>query len=452
MKENLAACAIVTVSGVHVLRVRVASSFIGRFRGLMMAGLQRDEGLLLTRCASIHTCFMRQNIDVLYLDGTGVVNRCVSDLPPWRMSLRSYRDGHDGPGSETRHVLELRAGTISRLKIRKGARLEHPYFLKRAGKRGTAGSTAGSSASQPARAAREKGSAMIEFAVMAPVITLMGLAILQYGLLFFAKNQFNHAAFMAARAGSMGHADINRIRQAYVGALLPMYSASSGTVDLAAAGSKAQADVDVNLQIEMLNPTAESFADFNDVALQKALGTGSHRVIPNGGLAYKKAIFVPAGSGQNIQDANLLKLRLTHAYKPQVPLIGAMVSRYLKWTDSGANGFSSQKISQGLIPVVMHVTLHMQSDAIEGTTVSSPGVGNGGTPVDPGMPPAPRPDAPPCATIFCTGNPAGAGGSDSDPGAGGSDGSGGSTDPGGSDGGGTEAPGGPCLQQVASAS
>jgi uncharacterized membrane protein (UPF0127 family)/Flp pilus assembly protein TadG len=448
MKENLAACAIVTVSGVHVLRVRVASSFIGRFRGLMMAGLlQRDEGLLLTRCSSIHTCFMRQNIDVLYLDAVGVVNRCVSDLPPWRMSLRSYRDGHDGPGSETRHVLELRAGTISRLKIRKGARLEHPYFQEPVGKRGTA--RAGAPRSVPST--REKGSAMIEFAVVAPVITLMGLAILQYGLLFFAKNQYNHAAFMAARAGSMAHADINRIRQAYVGALLPMYSASAGAVDLAAAGSKAQADVDANLQIEMLNPTAESFADFNDVALQKALGTGTQRVIPNGGLAYKKAIFVPAGSGQNIQDANLLKLRLTHAYNPQVPLIGAMVSRYLKWTDSGTNGFSSQKISQGLIPVVMHVTLHMQSDAIEGTTVSSPGVGNGGTPVDPGTPPAPRPDAPPCATIFCTGNPPSAGGSGSDPGAGGSDGSGGSTDPGGSDGGGTEAPGGPCLQPGASA-
>lgn len=449
MKQNHVPCAIVTVSGAHPLRVKLANTFIARLRGLMLAGLlQRDEGLLLTRCSSIHTCFMRQSVDVIFLDAGGVVKRCVSDLPPWRMRLRSYRDGHDGPASKARHVLELRAGSIARLKIRKGARLEHPFFQASEGKR-----TADRDVPSPVSpVARERGSAMIEFAVVAPIITLMGLAILQYGLIFFAKNQYNHAAFMAARAGSTGHADINAIRQAYVRALVPLYSASPRPVDLALAGSKAQADADANLQIEMLNPTAESFADFNDVDLQNTIGGGTHRVIPNGGLAYKKAIFIPAGSGQNIQDANLLKLRLTHAYKPQVPLIGAMVSRYLRWTNSGTGGFNSQKINEGLIPVVMHVTLHMQSDAIEGISVSAPGMGNGGAASNPGMPPASRPDAPPCATVLCAADPSGstnAGNAGNKPDPGGTNDAGGANDPGGTGGKEPEVPGGPCQQQIA---
>jgi Flp pilus assembly protein TadG len=46
----------------------------------------------------------------------------------------------------------------------------------------------------------QRGSAMIEFAVVAPIITLLGLALLQYAMLFFAKNQINHAGFMAVLA------------------------------------------------------------------------------------------------------------------------------------------------------------------------------------------------------------------------------------------------------------
>ena len=53
---------------------------------------------------------------------------------------------------------------------------------------------------------RQLGSAMIEFVVVGPVLTLIGMVILQYSLLFNAKNMVNHASFMAARAGSMGNA------------------------------------------------------------------------------------------------------------------------------------------------------------------------------------------------------------------------------------------------------
>ena len=403
METSISTCHLVTATGEHRLRVTLAQRFFSRLRGLMLAPpLAPEQGLLLWRCASIHTCFMRHAIDVIYLDRTGMVVRCVPALQPWRLSVGQPVTGRDWPAS---HALELRAGSVARLQIRPGSRLHHhrfaaalvphPVCLKEG--------------RPPAPSIRQRGSAMIEFAVVAPIITLIGLATIQYGMLFFVKNQYNHAAFMAARAGSVGNADIVQIKQAYAHALIPLYARGTTTGALASAYDKALEEVEDSVGIEMLNPTAESFEDFNDKDLQKSLGGNTQRVIPNGGLAYKKAAIVPAASGQNIHDANLLKLRITHAYKPQVPLVAAIYTRYLTWLDDGVSAFNTKMIRAGRVPVVTQVTLHMQSDAIEGVTVSSPGMGNAGTPTDPGMPTAPRAAPPACGSVLCGGGGSGAG-------------------------------------------
>jgi len=255
---------------------------------------------------------------------------------------------------------------------------------------------------------------MIEFAIVAPVITLIGLATIQYGLIFFAKNQYNHAAFMAARAGAVGNANLDGITEAYIQALVPLYGGGTNPGQLATSYSDAKQAVAGNIEIVMLNPTAESFADFNDPGLQQKLGLTDQRVIPNGGLAFKKAAIVQANSGQNAQDANVLKLRITHAYKPQVPLVGSLYRSYLQWGDSGTSDFLKQHIKDGYIPIVSNITMQMQSDAIEGTTVSTPGPGNGGTPTNSDTVPKPSsPSKPPltCSTLSCD-IPVGEGGLD----------------------------------------
>ena len=87
---------------------------------------------------------------------------------------------------------------------------------------------------------RQRGSAMVEFVVVGPIITLLGMAVLQYGMLFFAKNQINHAAFMAARAGSMGNANLNLAKDAYIRALIPLYGGGTNTAELARAACRAR--------------------------------------------------------------------------------------------------------------------------------------------------------------------------------------------------------------------
>jgi len=247
---------------------------------------------------------------------------------------------------------------------------------------------------------RQRGAAMVEFIVVGPVLTLLGLACVQYGLLFFHKNHLNHASFMAARAGSVAHADLGRIRTALARALAPAHGGGSNTAELAASYARAQAELAQYSRIEMLNPTRESFDDWNSPTLEDKYG---RRAIPNARLHAADPSQIGKASGQNLHDANLLKLRITYGYRPGVPLVGAIYRRYLSWLDTGEDAFRSALIDAGRIPLVTHATMLMHSDALEpDDPVSMPGAGNGGAPVDPGLPPGVDTPPPVCVTIGCT--------------------------------------------------
>jgi hypothetical protein len=208
----------------------------------------------------------------------------------------------------------------------------------------------------------QRGSAMIEFTIVGPVLTLLSTVILQYSMMFSAKNLINHASFMAARAGSMGNADLDKVQAAYARALITLYGGGRDSAELAEAYAKATADLAGNAKVELLNPTKESFDDWNDADLQAKYGK---RAIPNGALAYKDPADVKSNSGQNIQDANLIKLKITHGYELKVPLAGTMMQFMMKWSDTGKDPYVTALYDRRRIPIVSYVTLQMQSDAWE---------------------------------------------------------------------------------------
>jgi uncharacterized membrane protein (UPF0127 family) len=378
-------CALMTASGEHTLTLHTADTFRTRFRGLMLsAPLAPGEGLLITRCTSVHSGFMRYPIDVVYLDRYGVITRCVPNLKPWCVS----HGGFSAPRAA--HTLELAPGTIAALHIARGDRLDHPRFRP--------------AVNTGLQWRKQRGSAMIEFAVVGPLIALLGLGTLQYAMVFFAKNQINYASFMAAREGSFTHADLNVVQQAYVRALAPMYGGGETPEELGQSLAKAATDMAGNMQIEMLNPTKESFSEWNDEKLQTLLKTGSRHVIPNFALAARiKPDEVKSSSGQSLQDANLFKLKITHGYLPKVPVIGKLYLTYLKWADPHTDDFQTKLINDGRVPVVTHVTLEMQSDAIEpDNPISTPGMGNGGKATNPdSSPPVSQGPPPDCTALNC---------------------------------------------------
>ncbi len=110
--------AVVEADGRTVLeRVPIAVSVWDRFRGLMLRkSLQPGEGLLLTHCSSVHTCFMRFPIDVVYLNRNQEVVKVVEGLKPYRASCCLGADS----------VLEAASGWARRAGARIGTRLNFP--------------------------------------------------------------------------------------------------------------------------------------------------------------------------------------------------------------------------------------------------------------------------------------------------------------------------------------
>ncbi|MDB5727842.1 MAG: putative rane protein family [Noviherbaspirillum sp.] len=391
------------------MHVPAADTFLLRFRGLMLTkSLADSHGLLILDCPGIHTAFMRYAIDVVYLDECGNVLRCVSRLRPWRCSTSSIGRNINGRRNATAaHTLELAGGTIYRLDIRPGDWLEHPALTTPPDRR-IFSVCASTPVPRSTDRMRQGGATMLEFALVGPLITLIGLGVLQYSLLFFAKNQINHATFLAARAGSTDHALLPAVRDAFAKGLIPLYGD-----ELPTAVCKARDEVEgttrcltgnppPGVTIELLNPTRESFDDWNDPSLQDTIG-GGRRVIPNSGQAYKDPAVIKPDSGQNIQDANILKLRATYGYLPKVPLMGTVFNKYLKWLDDGSDPLRSSLIESGRIPIVTDVALQMQSDAIEpDKPASSPGMGNNGNPVNPGNSSSPIGEPPDCLTVGCS--------------------------------------------------
>ena len=85
-------------------QVEQADTFWARLKGLMFRrNLPGGQALLLDPCPQIHTCFMRFEIDVVFLDSTNHVVAVLENLKPWRMS-KFY--------TTARRTLELPGGTL----------------------------------------------------------------------------------------------------------------------------------------------------------------------------------------------------------------------------------------------------------------------------------------------------------------------------------------------------
>lgn len=94
-------------TGAPFLKVLFANTFLLRLRGLMgRKQLPELTGLLLVPCDSVHMCFMRFSIDVVYLDKELTILKIVRNLKPW-IGLSMCRGAWA--------ALELNAGEADRL-------------------------------------------------------------------------------------------------------------------------------------------------------------------------------------------------------------------------------------------------------------------------------------------------------------------------------------------------
>ncbi|NLI70475.1 MAG: DUF192 domain-containing protein [Firmicutes bacterium] len=102
--------------GRRLANIIPARTFLQRLRGLMFTKkMPAGKALMLTPCRGVHTFFMRYPVDILFLDHDFKVLEVCPALKPNRFSPIIKK---------ACHVLEFSPGTIYRLGIRPGDRLE----------------------------------------------------------------------------------------------------------------------------------------------------------------------------------------------------------------------------------------------------------------------------------------------------------------------------------------
>lgn len=105
-------------AGAPTFDVEVADTFVARFLGLMgRRPLPPRRALLLSPCSSVHMCFMRFAIDVVYIDSYMRIIKIVRDLRPWtgvsfcagaKAALELSAGGADELGLSVGMVLQMK--------------------------------------------------------------------------------------------------------------------------------------------------------------------------------------------------------------------------------------------------------------------------------------------------------------------------------------------------------
>jgi TadE-like protein len=213
-----------------------------------------------------------------------------------------------------------------------------------------------------------RGASAVELLLALPLLLLMGLLTVQFGLLFHAKQGLRLALSEAARAGSTGHADTSVIQAGLARGLVPWLLGASSVADFAVKQVESQISLDSGLAIGWirlvrLSPTEESFVDWGRIAVDQATGdpianiteipndnlhTYATRMQPSGGATSTRtgalAEAIGPASGQSLIDANTLKLDLSYAVPLNVPLAGSMIAWVMKSLD-GCNAATTKSLA-----------------------------------------------------------------------------------------------------------
>lgn len=163
-----------------------------------------------------------------------------------------------------------------------------------------------------------QGQSLVEYLIVLPSLLLIVLGIIQFSLIYQARNLLNHATFVGARQGALSNGKIESIKDGVASAMTPLFMrvslpAGSTLPDLIKARLIATIEVfnPNTARIEILSPTVEAFNEHN-----------ADGRIPNDNLMFRPTT---ADSGVSIQDANLLKIRVNYCFKLVVPFVNQLI-------------------------------------------------------------------------------------------------------------------------------
>lgn len=226
---------------------------------------------------------------------------------------------------------------------------------------------------------RQSGFSLIEHLWLWPLLVMLTLGTIQLGLLFKARATVNNATFLAAREGSINHADKSVMLNKLATAMAPLYvKAKPDLVELKKRRLEQTIAAKVGKgAIQVISPTPEVFRAFavKQYGLEGKPGKMRERQffqVPNDNLNLRSSATKTVKVGGknvaiNLQDANLLKIRGHWCYELQVPMVNVLLRKTMRTMGSTSHPHwanceaLSLVTGQQLIPVSGHTVVRMQS-------------------------------------------------------------------------------------------
>lgn len=162
------------------------------------------------------------------------------------------------------------------------------------------------------------GQAIAEYVYVVPIMLLLIFGAIQFAFIYQAKSTLNYATFVATRQGALKNGDMQEIRDALAGGLAPLFTHDQTLEALKAAYAFADHELSdpAITGIAIVNPTPAALTAY-----------GASGQIPNDNLMYRPTDVVEP-AGMNIQDANLLKVRVTYCFRMVAPIINKLIYHF----------------------------------------------------------------------------------------------------------------------------
>lgn len=163
---------------------------------------------------------------------------------------------------------------------------------------------------------QQRGQTITEYLIILPVLLLLILGVIQYAFIYQAKISLNYATFMGARQGALKNADLRAIKDGVAAGMTPFFMRTNTAPTFATLGiARAVSMIEIfnpgTAKVEIISPTQGAFDGFKE-----------DDAIPNDNLMFRNA---DPQDGMSIQDANLLKIRVTYCVKLNVPVVNRVI-------------------------------------------------------------------------------------------------------------------------------
>lgn len=160
----------------------------------------------------------------------------------------------------------------------------------------------------------QSGASMMETMLVMPIMLLIGFGIVHAGLVYQAQANLEYAALMAARVGAASSIDIDAMRT-------EAEYRMRATTGVDGSDSDAVEEELQSFRITVLNPTIEMFDGCGErPQIIDDCVNANNCEIPFFGQQFISRSN-PTCNGVTVQDANILRVRVSYTYNSRIPFI-----------------------------------------------------------------------------------------------------------------------------------